>query len=92
MEFIVGKQGQWVAVADERPKFDGFVWVYDEEHGVDMAYHNDYHPDSFGAKNGDYWQTAESAGDSEGLSVGYYSYVTHWMPLQVPAAPCLTTA
>jgi hypothetical protein len=75
---------EWIAVKKRLPPYSGdFVWAYSQSCGVVLAYYTGY-PGAV------YWQTADTAGDSEGLSVEYYSDVTHWAVLEEPDVPSIT--
>lgn len=72
----------WIKVEDIPPGYNDFAWVWSArleypELSLAHAYRNE-RPQ---------FQTAWSAGDTEGLSVEYFSDVTHFMPLVTPKPP-----
>ncbi len=70
---IIAQASGW-RPSTEYPKDFGFYWVKLEDGGVDLAYYTG---------DGKY-QTAESAGDREGLGVEWYIGVTHWVEATPP--------
>jgi len=71
------RAGNLIPVSAKLPDYTDFVWVKREASEVlELAFSNG----SWG------FQNPYTVGDSEGLSVEYYSDVTHWAELQAPAS------
>jgi hypothetical protein len=76
---IAENDRRWTSVDVGLPEFYDFYWVL---HGgkVDLAH---YVPHN--------WQSAESAGDREGLNTEYFVGVTHWAHLEQPDPPSFSS-
>jgi hypothetical protein len=64
---------EWINADSDSPKYGGFYWVKLASGKVELAYYG-----------GNRFQTAETAGDREGLSVEYIEGVTHFRDVEEP--------
>lgn len=69
----------WMNAEDSLPRAGDFCWVKIASGETHLAYWN-----------GDKFQTAETAGDREGLSVEYFTDVTHFREVKEPVDHGLT--
>lgn len=69
----------WISTADYLPQLSDFYWVKVKSGETHLAFYN-----------GHRFQTAETAGDREGLSIEYLTDVTHFREVEEPVDHGLT--